>query len=310
MIEDYLWDKSGQPDPEVAQLEHVLKELRWTGKRRKRQWSRKQTWALAAAAAIALGLFFPLIHTSHPVTSWQLSLDGQKPSPVRAGQIIETGRTGATMQSEFVGQVDIDRNSRLRMLSARNDQHRLALDHGTIHARIWAPPAKFIVDTPAAKTIDLGCKYTLCVAKDGKGFLTVEMGWVAFQWNKIESFIPEGAACTTRVGHGPDTPYFLDAPKALTGSLAEFDRTGSTEALNSVLQAARPHDALTLWHLLERTSGSERIEVYNRFAGLVKLPPNVTREGILHSDPQTMDAAWNALDFGDTTWWREWKRNW
>jgi hypothetical protein len=310
MIEDYLWDKSGQPDPEVAQLEHVLKELRWTGKRRKRQWSRKQTWALAAAAAIALGLFFPLIHTSHPVTSWRLSLDGQKPSPVRAGQIIETGRTGATMQSEFVGQVDIDRNSRLRMLSARNDQHRLALDHGTIHARIWAPPAKFIVDTPAAKTIDLGCKYTLCVAKDGKGFLTVEMGWVAFQWNKIESFIPEGAACTTRVGHGPDTPYFLDAPKALTGSLAEFDHTGSTEALNSVLQAARPHDALTLWHLLERTSGSERIEVYNRFAGLVKLPPNVTREGILHSDPQTMDAAWNALDLGDTTWWREWKRNW
>ena len=75
---------------------------------------------------------------------------------------------------------------------------------------------RFVVDTPAAKTVDLGCRYTLSVAKDGSGFLVVELGWVAFEWNKVESFIPRGAACATRVGHGPGTPYFLDAPEALT----------------------------------------------------------------------------------------------
>ena len=310
MAEDYLWDRSGEPDPELAHLERVLKELCWSGNLRKTQWPRKPLWALAAAAALALGLLIPFAHPTRSATSWQLSLAGRNPSPVRTGQIIETGSTAATMQSNVVGQVDIEPNSRLRMLSAYNNQHRLALDRGTIHAFIWAPPTKFVVDTPAAKTVDLGCKYTLCVAKDGTGFLTVQMGWVAFQWNKLESFIPQGAACTTRVGHGPDTPYFLDAPKALTDSLAEFDRTGSREALSSVLLAARSHDGLTLWHLLERTGGAERVEVFNRFSRLVNLPPNVNREGILRGDPATMDAAWNALNLGDTTWWREWKRNW
>jgi hypothetical protein len=138
----------------------------------------------------------------------------------------------------------------------------------------------------------------------------VELGWVAFQSKNIESFIPEGAACTTRVGHGPDTPYFLDAPEALTKSLAEFDLSGSRQALRSVLQTARPRDALTLWHLLERTQGPERVEVYRRFAELVNLPSSVTREGILRGDRANLDAAWDALRLGNTSWWREWKRNW
>ena len=321
MIEDYLWDGTGEPEGEVAHLEHVLQGLRWSGKqpdlqpaRPFRRWYKKSILVVAAAATIVLCLgnafLVRRMRTTHPVTSWQLSLAGQKPSSVRAGQVIETGLKGATMESELIGEVDIDPSSRLRLLHSREGRHRLALDHGTIHALIWAPPAQFVVDTPAAKAVDLGCRYTLSVTNDGKGFLTVQMGWVAFEWNKIESFIPEGAACTTRVGHGPNTPYFLDAPRALRKSLAEFDLTGNRQALNSVLEAARPHDALTLWHLLERTQQGEQAEVFDRFAGLVNLPPSVTRESILSGDRKSMDAAWDSLQLGDTSWWREWKRDW
>ena len=320
MTENYLWNRTGDPDPEVAHLESILETLHWSGKPPDSQCAEplsrrhRKSRVMAAAAAIVLGLgtafFVHRMYTTHPATSWQLSFAGQKPRSVRAGQVIETGNADATLRSEFIGEVGIDPDSRLRLVSSHEGQHRLALDHGTIHALIWAPPAKFVVDTPAAKTIDLGCQYTLSVAKDGKGFLTVELGWVAFQWNRIESFIPEGAACSTRVGHGPDTPYFLDAPKALTKSLAEFDRTGNRQALHSVLQAARPQDALTLWHLLERTQGGERAEVFDHFAGLLKLPPGVTREGVLRADRKSMDAAWDALKLGDTNWWREWKRDW
>lgn len=321
MSEEYLWDKSGEPEPEVAQLERTLGILRWSGRPprieqtgRATRWYTKKPWLIAAAAAMVLSLGTALLvrrtHATDPVTRWQLSLAGQKPSSVGTGQVIETGLTGATMKSEFVGEVDIDPHSRLRLLPAHEHQHRLALDHGTIHAFIWAPPTRFVVDTPAAKTVDLGCRYTLTVAKDGRGFLTVELGWVAFQWNKLESFIPEGAACSTRVGHGPDTPYFMDAPEALTKPLADFDLTGDRQALTSVLQAARPHDALTLWHLLERTHDEERAEVFQRFAALVNLPPSVTEESILRGDLKSMDAAWDALELGDTSWWREWKRNW
>jgi hypothetical protein len=318
--EDYLWDKGGEPPADIAYLEHILEPLQWSGRKpdlsRARAgswWVAKRPWLIAAAALVVLGLCgmpFLLQRERTPLTSWQLSLAGQDPSSVRSGQVIETGRTCATLESESIGEVEIDPNSRLRLLAAKRGRHSLALDHGTIHAFIWAPPTKFVVDTPAANAVDLGCQYTLSVANDGKGFLSVELGWVAFQWKTIESFIPEGAACTTRVGHGPDTPYFLDAPEALTKSLAEFDLTGNQQAMRSVLSAARPRDALTVWHLLARTQGTERSEVFDRFAQLVNLPSGVTREAILRGDRASLDAAWDALRLGNTSWWREWKRNW
>jgi hypothetical protein len=302
MNEEYLWDRSGEPDIEVAHLEQVLGRLRWPAKKRRR-WPVIAAAGAAAAAVLLVGLS---VRTAGPVTSWQLSLAGQKPTPVRTGQIITRG----TIESDFVGEVEIEPESRLRLVRSGAGEHRMALDQGTIHALIWAPPAEFVVDTPGAKTVDLGCRYTLRVAKDGTGFLTVETGWVAFQSKKLESFIPAGAACTTRPGYGPDTPHFLDAPETLIAGVARFDRTQDPRALDAALGAARPRDALTLWHLLERTQGAERGEVFDRFAKLVKLPPGATRDAVLRGDPKAMDVAWNALDLGDTSWWRGWKREW
>lgn len=320
MNEEYLWDRSGEAEVEVVRLEQLLGELKWSGRTLQRAkpapwWQEKRWWAIAAAALVVLSvgsvLLIQRMHSMQPITSWRLSVAGQKPSAVRTGQVIQTsGVTHATIESEDVGEVDIEPDSRLRVMAAREDDQRMALDRGTIHALIWAPPAKFVVDTPAAKTVDLGCQYTLRVATDGKGFLTVEMGWVAFQWHNIESFIPAGAACTTRPGHGPDTPHFLDAPGALTKAVADFDLTGNPQALNTALSAARPRDALTLWHLLQRTQGSQRADVFDHFAALVKLPSSLTPESIMKGDQKSMDAAWDALDLGDTSWWRGWKRQW
>jgi hypothetical protein len=304
MNEEYLWNRSGEPDADVVHLESVLGQLRWSGRMRRR-WPR-WTWIAATAAAAAILIVGISVRTASPVTSWRLSRTGEKTTAVRADQVITHG----TIESDFVGEVQIEPESHLRLLRSRGGEHRLALDHGTIHALIWAPPAEFVVDTPAAKTVDLGCRYTLRVAPDGAGFLTVEMGWVAFEWKNLESFIPAGAACTTRPGRGPDTPHFLDAPGTLIAAVARFDQAQDPEALRAALEAARPRDALTLWHLLERTRGAERAEVFERFAMLVKLPAGVEREAILRGDPKAMDVAWNALQLGDTSWWRGWKRKW
>jgi hypothetical protein len=321
MNDDYLWDRTGEPEPEVVRLEQLLGQLRRRelASERAQPATRRLEWRwwrpLAVAAffviCFAAAFFVHRVRSSQPMTAWELSLADGKPSGIRAGQVIDTaGVSRAMMQSDLVGRVDIEPDSRVRLIAARKGEQRLALDRGTIHAFIWAPPAQFVVDTPWAKTVDLGCEYTLSVTKDGNGLLTVEMGWVAFQFGNIESFIPEGAACSTRPGHGPDTPYFLDAPEALTKAVAAFDGTGNGQALDPALSAARPRDALTLWHLLQRTHGAERAKVFEHFERLVKLPSRVTREGVLRGDPKSMDAAWDALELGNTEWWRGWKRHW
>lgn len=211
-----------------------------------------------------------------------------------------------------IGEVKIEPNSRVRLIEARDDNHRLALTRGKMEAFIWAPPRKFFVDTPSAVAVDLGCSYTLEVNDDGQGLLHVTLGWVAFEWQGLESFVPADAMCVTRPGLGPGTPYFSDASRDFQTALAKFDIAGADQttratALVIVLAEARKHDALTLWHLLARTAGKERARVYDRLAVLIPPPPMVRRAGVLGGDHSMLDAWWDTLGLGDTEWWRMWK---
>jgi hypothetical protein len=315
MHDQYLWDRTGQPDSEIVQLEQQLKGLAWRESATPLECrsSGRKWWALAAALLLGvLGVaILQRVHRIQLLTSWQWSTGGAALQPLHIGEWIHTAANShATVIADAVGRIEVDPNSRLRLLTDNHRQQRVALQQGTIHALIWSPPAQFVVDTPSARTVDLGCQYSLSVSPDGDGFLKVEIGWVAFESHRLESFIPAGAACTTHLGRGPDTPYFLDASQSLVNSLTEFDRSGSKQALTSLLAAARPRDALTLWHLMERTRGVERRQVFSRFTTLVHVPPNVNEASIVNGDRQSFDLAWNALQLGDTSWWREWKRNW
>jgi hypothetical protein len=208
--------------------------------------------------------------------------------------------------AEKIGHVEASAGSDVRVV----DDRRLRLRRGEIHAIIWAPPREFVVDTPSARAIDLGCEYTLTVAPDGNGLLRVSTGWVAFQHGRLESFIPAGAACVTRASRGPGTPYLEDAPETMRAALNAFDERGDVGALSRVLAQARRDDGLTVWHLLTRAPESARGAVFDRFAQLVVLPAEVTRERIIATDPRAIDLAWNALKLENADWWREWKRNW
>jgi hypothetical protein len=308
MNEEYLWSRGGEPDDEdaeIARLERVLGRLRYRERPlREPRWTRLvQTkyalwWLAAAAAVLVVGVVVASMMTRGAVSGWQFASGGR----LRAGDLIEAGK----IESDATGEVRVDSGSRLRL--TREDTFNL--ERGTIHAFIWAPPGKFVVDTPSAKTIDLGCRYTLQVSQNGTGLLKVEMGWVAFESRGVESFIPAGAACVTRPVRGPGTPYFMDASPALTGALERFDNASDAAALEQAIASTRARDALTLWHLLTRTRGEQRAEVYTRFAAVVNLPREVSRDAILRGDPAAFDAAWNALDLGDTNWWRGWKRQW
>jgi translation initiation factor IF-1 len=232
------------------------------------------------------------------------------------GEWLETDSTSRVrIDVDAIGQVEVEPNTRVRLVETRSDQHRLALARGTIRARIWAPPGDFVVDTPSAVTVDLGCAYTLHVDDMGAGLVRVTMGWVGFEYGGRESFIPAGAMCPTRPGVGPGTPYFRGTSEKFQAALAKLDFEKATPearatALDVVLHASRKRDALTLWHLLSRVNDTERRHVYDRLAALVPPPKGVTREGVLRLEKPMLDLWWNQLGLGDTSWWRMWERTW
>jgi hypothetical protein len=348
MTDDYLWNGSGTPDPELQRLESLLAEFRHVARPlvlpaessaaspKPRGLLLQMPWIsrLAAAAVVLLALVVGLFFSRRPSTpletgpSWNVAnLEGapqigskfisttQSAAKLYVGQTLTTDSSSrASLSENDLGEIQIDPNSRVRLLQSGPSHKRLQLDVGTIHAAIWAPPGQFVVDTPSAIAVDLGCAYTLQVAPDGSGTIRTTLGWVGFHLNGRDSFIPAGAMCLTRPKIGPGTPYFEDASQSLRDALFLFDTTEqSTNAhskqLDTVLSQARPRDGLTLWHLLSRTTGPERAQVYARFAALVPPPPGVTRDGILSLDPHMLDLYWNALDLGDISLWRFWEQS-
>jgi hypothetical protein len=348
MNDDYLWDGSGTPDPEIQHLEALLCEFRHAERplalpaetllaaTKPSRLLVQFPWLprLAAAAVILLALVIPFIlPTTRPIAppsgpSWDVAnLEGtpqigsesistnQSAAKLYVGQTLTTNSSSrASLSEQDLGEIQIDPNSRVRLLQSGPNHKRLQLDVGTIHAAIWAPPGEFVVDTPSAIAVDLGCAYTLHIAPDGSGTIRTTLGWVGFHLNGRDSFIPAGAMCSTRRQVGPGTPHFEDSSESFREALYTFDKSdpasdAQSAALVTVLSQARAKDGLTLWHLLSRTSGNERKQVYQRFAVLVPPPQGVTRDGVLALNPQMLDLYWNALDLGDISIWRYWEQS-
>lgn len=233
---------------------------------------------------------------------------------LQLGESLVTDRASrAQLSVGDIGEIELEPNSRLRLVAAQEDNHRIALSRGKMQAVIWAPPRKFFVETPSALAVDLGCAYSLEVNDNGQSTLEVQVGIVAFESPAGESFIPQGAICISRPGSGLGTPYFKTASAAMQKAIAVFDteKAGAparSAAIETILKLAGKQDALTLWHMLSRTEGEDRGRVYDRFAQLVSPPSVVTREGILAGNRSMLDAWGAQFELVDLPFWRGWKR--
>ena len=349
MNEDYLWDGSSEPDPEIQKLESVLGRFRHDrpapdfrkldrasltppAPQRLRIGFVLAFVGLATAAILAI-VVVQYANSLHRISfsepDWRVATQAGMPqigsngigingqvANFRAGQTLRTdSNSRASITDGATGEVEVDPDTRVRAVESRSGTKRLALDRGTIHAQIWAPAGRFVVDTPSAVAVDLGCVYTLHVDDSGAGLLQTSFGWVGFKLNGHESFIPTGAACATHPNSGPGTPYFEDSSAKFRDALNQFDSDAATSAerstaLGIVLTEARKRDAFTLWHLLARADDPDRSRVYDRLASLAPPPSEVTRDGILHLDRAMLDRWWNQLGLGDIKLWRNWERNW
>ena len=199
-----------------------------------------------------------------------------------AGWIETTASSGTTLRIGDIGSVDVGPGTRLRIIEDRAARHRLDLQHGSIHAKITAPPRLFLVDTKSGTAVDLGCEYSLEMDDEGTGDMHVSAGWVDFESKGLESLVPAGAMCRIKPAQGPGLPYFEDASP-------EFRQAVERGDVDFLIRNARLRDTLTLWHLLSRVPPADRARVYDRIAALTPIPAAVSRERVLALDRETLD---------------------
>jgi predicted anti-sigma-YlaC factor YlaD len=274
------------PDAIWVSIEAALRQ-----RQSQKTWAaRRWRWAVAATVvSVLLGVAYWTVAHRSPAR-WDVVRIDSSPTVISAGEWIETdSRSSATVKVGEIGSGEVAPNTRLRVVTARPGEHRLALARGEIRAKISAPPRLFFVETVSGTAVDLGCEYTLNTDEAGFGLLQVTKGWVSFQWQGIESLVPAGASCRIRPNVGPGIPYFDDASENMKQALENLGfEKGGDDALNVILGEARVRDTLTLWHLLSRVEAEDRARVYDRIASLTPVPAGVSREAALKLDAETL----------------------
>jgi ferric-dicitrate binding protein FerR (iron transport regulator) len=257
-VSDYLWDKQGEPDPDVEQLETLLRPLGYRGQGLPPRPPRRRAplgWIagglMVASALVALLVARPWrpyvqrggVTTAAlpPRASWAATVrgvgatvDGQPiaiagagESRVAVGGWIETGDSRVQLRVADIGTVDLAPGTRARIIATAATgatgatQHRVQLDHGTLLAMVDAPPRRFVVETKHLVVTDLGCAFTLTVDARGQGRLQVTAGKVALGDGAAhEVVVPAGAECPFS-DEGPGTPVPSDGSPVRAPTVAD-----------------------------------------------------------------------------------------
>jgi hypothetical protein len=327
---DYLWDGSGEPDAEIAELESLLSAFRYRPRplpvvvRPRRRWRIAVSLAAAAIVLVVTGeLLLRARLTWRNGEPWQVTPLAGSPrvagtaftqrTQLAVGEVLETDDVSrARVRIASIGSMEVEPGSRLRLVTTRTRHHRLALDFGTIHARLWAPPFSFGVQTPSSTALDLGCAFTLHVNRDGYGLLHVTSGWVVLERDFAQTLVPAGAEAVTRPSLGLGTAYFADATEAFRQGVARFDTqrddpTARANAVSTILAEARPRDAMTLLLILRKLPREERPRVLDRLALYLPIPAGFRRDDVLELQPRALDAYWHKLGLGNA---KSWILNW
>ncbi len=321
-MSDYLFDKHGD-DAEVAQLERVLAPFAHDAPLRPLPTREPRRRPLLAALALAAGLVAILVWTSRgdrtadhlasgaedgraasldcrdAVAGFAFAVDGGDARcagrSVGAGVLpvgawLETPRDSSTrLEVADIGQLTVHGASRMRLIETGEDAHRLQLARGRVSAAVLAPPRLFMVDTPAATAVDLGCAYELTVDERDLTYLSVTSGEVSLEDGATTAWVPAGSEVVAVPGRGPGTPVAQSAGVALRDAVSRFD-AGEADALTAVLTLATAADFGTLYSLLLRTHGDTRRQVLRTLDALHPYPRELDEAALLAGDPVALRA--------------------
>ena len=221
---------------------------------------------------------------------------------LKPGDWLETKDSSrAVLDVPGLGKVTVEPNTRLQIVKSDSNEHRIALDYGTINADINSKPRTFFVDSRSATAVDLGCSYTYTVYKNGDGILYVKQGMVSLESNGRESLVPEGKFCLAKPGIGPGTPFREKTSAALKDALIKYDfEKGGEKEVETIIRNSRKSDMVTLINLLPRVDNVNKTKLYNHISHYTPPPRHVPKDSI----PK--------MDFKDLNEWiqkfqKEWK---
>lgn len=224
----------------------------------------------------------------------------------------------ATLNVARIGKVVIAPNSVAHLTRTRPGQHRIELEQGRLHARIWAPPGHFGVTHGEMRFTDLGCEFDLNVDAAGSGTLNVASGWVVYGHRGDEILVPEGYSLTFDASAGR-TPLRGDAPPTFSNEVRELDVRLDAQAstdepavialTNSLAATARDDDYFTLLHLLVRHPQLAQGSLYPRLASALGIEAidESHRARWASGDAGAREAWWDRLPKSPKTWWLNWR---
>jgi hypothetical protein len=268
--DDYLVDKRGEPDPDVERLERLLAPLAHDGRRVPpsepaqgrgallRAWPWIVSGAVAAAVLVASSLRVREPDSVRPAGP-SLTVVGV-PTALGESDWVEARDETRELKLGDVGRVTLSPGARVEVRRLAHDETRLYLERGRLFATVSADarPRFFQVDTPAARCVDLGCRYMLAVDRDGNATVEVQTGQVAFENEGREVYVPAGAKCFATRAHGAGTPFWLDGDAELASAVVAFDEGAGLGAEERRARAGRllaatsdVRSTLSAWHLLQ-----------------------------------------------------------
>ena len=343
--DDYLWDRSGPVDADIAALETTLAVAAWRpvprrapvteqvgtaswarGARARRRWPRR--W-LAAAAAVLVLVAAAYAGFAHRLAwpdaqPWRIAsivgdvtVDGAPVSGeatrLAPGEVMQTGEEAtARLRVARIGEMVLGPASRFSIVATGDGRHRTQLQEGTLWARLWSPPGAFGVSTPAGEVFDRGCEFVLEARADGSGSLRVRSGWVQVDTPWGEVLVPQGARVEMLARGRPGIPHDDGASPAFVAALRDLHAAGrASEAdgvqVRALLEAARREDAISLLYLLQFHPHLAGGPVFDRLARDMPSDVPVSRDDVRRRGLQALSPWWDALPYPRIKrWWLQW----
>lgn len=274
---DYLWEKKGEGDAQTRELEALLGGQKFKGMsfpEEQRATTRRPfvlglVAALAAVAVLGVWLRAPEAGPQAVV----LVREGAVERSAVPGEWIDTRpQASATLTlPQKIGTVEVRGGSRVRVQRLSANEQRLELERGQLHAVVTAPPRLFVVDTPSATAVDLGCEYTLEVGADGASRLDVLTGEVLLEGGGKETAVLDGMWAVSRKNEAPSVAFDALSSPAFVAAVRQLDPSDEA-TLDVMLTKAERRDGVTLFQLRSRVDEARRAKVEARLSELVPRP--------------------------------------